>query len=231
MGTHPIFESDFDCLTDERKLNVTKMGGEVEMLRERISFLEEENDNLMIEKEIALTKMEQAAEHGLLLLQQKSQLQRDLNEANELNQKATLENKELITELERKKNELEDALEAAHDRRRSLLLDSVNKEERLLQGNMMLEEEVLVTKKRAEDELLNAKQEIERLTQVNQLLQADVDRLENRLAPLMGELREQREREKRLMSDFNELEEENCSLQRSLAHLKQQQLAVDSLQH
>ena len=70
----------------------------------------------------------------------------------------------------------------------------------------------------------------------------------------MGELREQREREKRLMSDFNELEEENCSLQRSLgilmafllwkdndssrnhkikilAHLKQQQLAVDSLQH
>ena len=55
--------------------------------------------------------------------------------------------------------------------------------------------------------------------------------LENRLAPLMSELREEREREKRLMSDFNELEEENCSLQRSLAHLKQQQLAVDSLQH
>ena len=47
----------------------------------------------------------------------------------------------------------------------------------------------------------------------------------------MDELREEREREKRLMSDFNELEEENCSLQRSLAHLKQQQLAVDSLQH
>ena len=47
----------------------------------------------------------------------------------------------------------------------------------------------------------------------------------------MGELKEEREREKRLMSDFNELEEENCSLQRSLAHLKQQQLAVDSLQH
>ena len=43
-------------------------------------------------------------------------------------------------------------------------------------------------------------------------------RLENRLAPLMGELREQREREKRLMSDFNELEEENCSLQRSLGN-------------
>ena len=47
----------------------------------------------------------------------------------------------------------------------------------------------------------------------------------------MSELREEREREKRLMSDFNELEEENCSLQRSLAHLKQQQLAVNSLQH
>ena len=42
------------------------MGGEVEMLRERISFLEEENDNLMIEKEIALTKMEQVIFKGSL---------------------------------------------------------------------------------------------------------------------------------------------------------------------
>ena len=45
------------------------------------------------------------------------------------------------------------------------------------------------------------------------------------------ELREMRKREKQIVSDFNELEEENCSLQRTLAHLKQQQLAVDSLQH
>ena len=45
----------------------------------------------------------QAAEHGLLLLQQKAQLQRDLNDANELNQKATQENRDLIQELELKK--------------------------------------------------------------------------------------------------------------------------------
>jgi len=210
----------------------------METLQARICDLEEQNENLTIEKDLAMTKMEQAAEHGLLLLQQKAQLQRDLNEATELNQKATQENRDLIQELERNKNELEEALEAAHDRRRNLLLDSVTKEERLLQGNMILEEEVQETRKRVEDELLNAKQlahnakqENERLTSVNQLLQSEVDRLENRLAPLMGELKEEREREKRLMSDFNELEEENCSLQRSLAHHKQQQLAVDSLQH
>ena len=56
---HKIILKKTELYLDERKLNVTKMGGEVEMLRERISFLEEENDNLMIEKEIALTKMEQ----------------------------------------------------------------------------------------------------------------------------------------------------------------------------
>ena len=56
-------------------------------------------------------------------------------------------------------------------------------------------------------------------------------RLESKIAPLHQELREMREREKRLASDFNELEEENCSLQKTLAHLKQQQLAIDSLQH
>jgi uncharacterized protein (DUF3084 family) len=37
---------------------------------------------------------------------------------------------------------------------------------------------------------------------------------------LQQELKDVIEREKRLNSDFNELEEENCSLQRTLAHLK-----------
>ena len=43
------------------------MGGELEMLRERITHLEEENENLQIEKEIALTKMEQVKEIVLLM--------------------------------------------------------------------------------------------------------------------------------------------------------------------
>ena len=45
------------------------MGGEIEMLREKISNLEEENDNLALEKEMALTKMEQVPillEHALI---------------------------------------------------------------------------------------------------------------------------------------------------------------------
>ena len=81
------------------------------------------------------------------------------------------------------RNELEDALEAAHDRRRLQMLDSVCKEETLLQGNMILEEEFSKSRKKVEDELVtakqqshNAKQEIDRLTQVNQVIQADLDR-------------------------------------------------------
>ena len=43
--------------------------------------------------------------------------------------------------------------------------------------------------------------------------------------------KEAKEAEKRLISDFNEIEEENCQLQRSLVYYKEQQLAVDELQH
>jgi hypothetical protein len=81
------------------------------------------------------------------------------------------------------RTELEEALEAAHDRRRIQMLDSVCKEESLLQGNMLLEEEFSKNRKKVEDELTtakqqshNAKQEIERLTQLNQVFQADVEK-------------------------------------------------------
>ena len=189
---------------------------EVESLKSLVSKLRQDVESCQNEREIAMVKMEQAAEHGLLLLQQKSQLQRDLQEANELNAKAMLENKELISELETKKyvhlcdisyvglrglpariscelflrfsvfrNELENALEAAHDKRRIQMLDSVCKEESLLQGNMLMEEEFTKNRKKVEDELVtakqqshNAKQEIERLTQVNQVIQVDLDRFE-----------------------------------------------------
>mgnify|MGYP000174993180 CR=1 FL=1 len=79
------------------------MEDEVCALKARVSQLEENVENATVEKELAMVKMEQAAEHGLLLLQQKAQLQRDLQESNALNTKAMLENKELISELENKK--------------------------------------------------------------------------------------------------------------------------------
>ena len=37
------------------------MGGEIESLQTRISDLEEQNDNLIIEKDLAMTKMEQVS--------------------------------------------------------------------------------------------------------------------------------------------------------------------------
>lgn len=103
--------------------------------------------------------MEQAAEHGLLLLQQKSQLQRDLNQAKELNSKALLENEELRTELDLKNSELEAILESAHDNRRNQMLTSIVNEETLLQGTMLLEDKLQNELKKAKDELSTARQQ------------------------------------------------------------------------
>lgn len=103
--------------------------------------------------------MEQAAEHGLLLLQQKSQLQRDLAQANELNGKALMENEELRAELELKNAELEQILESAHDNRRNQMLTSIVNEETLLQGTMALEDKLQNELKRARDELSTARQQ------------------------------------------------------------------------
>ena len=80
-----------------------KMEDEVCSLRAQLAVLLCEVETAQTEKQLATVKMEQAAEHGLLLLQQKSQLQRDLQGATELNTKAKLENNELISELENKK--------------------------------------------------------------------------------------------------------------------------------
>ena len=72
---------------------------------------------------------------------------------------------------------------------------------------------------------------MERLTKVNNILNADLERLEAKVDPLVKAQKEAKEAEKRLISDFNEIEEENCQLQRSLIYYKEQQLAVDELQH
>lgn len=197
----------------------------------QISFLEREKNE-------AVLGMEQAAEHGLLLLQQKSQLQRDLNQAKELNSKALHENEELRTELDLKNSELEAILESAHDNRRNQMLTSIVNEETLLQGTMLLEDKLQNELKKAKDELSTARQqnhndrqEVERLTKVNNILNADLERLEAKVDPLVKAQKEAKEAEKRLISDFNEIEEENCQLQRSLVYYKEQQLAVDELQH
>lgn len=196
--------------------------------------------------------MEQAAEHGLLLLKQKSQLQRDLAQAKELNSKALHENEELRTELDLKNSELEHILESAHDNRRNQMLNSIVNEETLLQGTMLLEDKLQNELKKAKDELSTARQqnhndrqgyrfkiifpfditsEVERLSKVNNILNADLERLEAKVDPLVKAQKEAKEAEKRLISDFNEIEEENCQLQRSLVYYKEQQLAVDELQH
>lgn len=190
------------------------------------------------EKNEAVLGMEQAAEHGLLLLKQKSQLQRDLTQARELNSKALHENEELRTELDLKNSELEAILESAHDNRRNQMLTSIVNEETLLQGTMLLEDKLQNELKKAKDELSTARQqnhndrqEVERLTKVNNILNADLERLEAKVDPLVKAQKEAKEAEKRLISDFNEIEEENCQLQRSLVYYKEQQLAVDELQH
>ena len=69
------------------------------------------------------------------------------------------------------------------------------------------------------------------MTKVNNILNADLERLEAKVDPLVKAQKEAKEAEKRLISDFNEIEEENCQLQRSLVYYKEQQLAVDELQH
>lgn len=197
----------------------------------QISFLEREKNE-------AILGMEQAAEHGLLLLKQKSQLQRDLAQAKELNSKALHENEELRTELDMKNSELEHILESAHDNRRNQMLNSIVNEETLLQGTMLLEDKLQNELKKAKDELSTARQqnhndrqEVERLSKVNNILNADLERLEAKVDPLVKAQKEAKEAEKRLISDFNEIEEENCQLQRSLVYYKEQQLAVDELQH
>ncbi|NP_001400099.1 protein bicaudal D homolog 1 isoform 21 [Homo sapiens] len=178
-------------------------------------------------KELTETTHEkiQAAEYGLVVLEEKLTLKQQYDE--------------LEAEYDSLKQELEQLKEAfgqSFSIHRKVAEDGETREETLLQESASKEAYYLGKILEMQNELkqsravvTNVQAENERLTAVVQDLKENNEMVELQRIRMKDEIREYKFREARLLQDYTELEEENITLQKLVSTLKQNQFYESSL--
>ncbi|CAG5117017.1 unnamed protein product [Candidula unifasciata] len=182
-----------------------------------------------LSKELNETTKEklQAAEYGLVVLEEKQQLQQQFEE--------------LEAQLEATRTELDCAKEALNRHQSTLKKhheSGVDQEEKLLEETAQREENYQSSisdlgqdLKAARANYLRVASENERLTSELLELNHQIETLEAQRQQFRHELREYKVRENRNLTDYAELEEENISLQKQVSQLKQNQVEFESSKH
>lgn len=182
-----------------------------------------------LQQELTETNQEKirAAEYGLAVLEEKQQLQAQVEE--------------LEGNYETTRIELEHAKETLmkhHITFRKQHESGINHEESVLEESASREEVYRANILELETELKACKQSLERITSENSSfnkaiseLQQSSETLEEQRRQLKSELKEYKIRENRNIMDYAELEEENCSLQKQVSQLKQGQVEFEGIKH
>ncbi|CAH2313127.1 bicaudal D homolog 2 isoform X2 [Pelobates cultripes] len=169
----------------------------------------------------------QAAEYGLVVLEEKQQLK--------------LQYDELEVEYDSVRQELEQLKEAfgqAHSNHKKVAADGESREETLIQESASKEEyymkkvlELQTELKQSRNVVANTLSENERLNSLAQELRELNQNVESQRGRLRDDIKEYKFRESRLLQDYTELEEENISLQKQVSVLKQNQVEFEGLKH
>ncbi|XP_055503473.1 protein bicaudal D homolog 2-like isoform X1 [Leucoraja erinacea] len=169
----------------------------------------------------------QAAEYGLVVLEEKQTLK--------------LQYDELESEYETVRQELEQLREAfgqAYSNQKKVAADGESREESLIQESASKEAyyvakilELQTDLKQMKNVLTNAQSENDHLASITQQLKESNQVVELQRNRLRDDIKEYKFRETRLLQDYSELEEENISLQKQVSVLKQNQVEFESLKH
>lgn len=169
----------------------------------------------------------QAAEYGLVVLEEKQQLKQQYEELE-------LEYETIRTEME----QLKEAFGQAHTNHKKVAADGESREETLIQESATKEEyymkkvmELQTELKQLKNILANTQSENERLNSVTQELRETNQNVELQRGRLRDDIKEYKFREARLLQDYTELEEENICLQKQVSVLKQNQVEFEGLKH
>ncbi|XP_066469537.1 protein bicaudal D homolog 2 isoform X2 [Tiliqua scincoides] len=169
----------------------------------------------------------QAAEYGLVVLEEKQQLKQQYEELE-------LEYETIRTEME----QLKEAFGQAHTNHKKVAADGESREETLIQESATKEEyymkkvmELQTELKQLKNILTNTQSENERLNSVAQELRETNQNVELQRGRLRDDIKEYKFREARLLQDYTELEEENICLQKQVSVLKQNQVEFEGLKH
>lgn len=169
----------------------------------------------------------QAAEYGLVVLDEKQQLKQQYDELE-------LEYETVRQEME----QLKEAFGQAHSNHKKVAADGESREESLIQESATKEEyymkrvlELQTELKQSKNVVANTLSENERLNSLTQELRELNQNVEAQRTRLRDDIKEYKFREARLLQDYTELEEENISLQKQVSVLKQNQVEFEGLKH
>lgn len=175
----------------------------------------------------ACEERQQAAEYGLEVLSQKDLLQQhfhDLEAQHELLKHDFECAKQSLNQMQRSSKKISDM---GINQEESLLMESASREAELLQSIADLETDFKNNKVSTQHlSVENAK-----VMKMNSELKHSLEQVELQCGHLRKEVREFKFREARNLNDYSELEDENISLQKQVAQLKQSQVYYEAMKH
>uniref|UniRef100_A0A8C4GLU7 BICD cargo adaptor 2 n=1 Tax=Dicentrarchus labrax TaxID=13489 RepID=A0A8C4GLU7_DICLA len=198
---------------DETLSYVTPSGKSIERLSRELS--ETTNEKI------------QAAEYGLVVLEEKQQLKQQYDDLE-------IEYEAVRQELD----QLKEAFGQAYSNHRKVAADGESREESLIQESACkeayYEQRVLELQnelRQTRNILTNTQSENERLNTITQEMRENSQMVELQRNHLRDDIKEYKFLEARLLQDYTELEEENISLQKQVSVLKQSQVEFEGLKH
>ncbi|XP_050521164.1 protein bicaudal D [Daktulosphaira vitifoliae] len=192
-----------------------------------ISELHQEINRLTRELDQAQTEKIQSATYGLSLLEEKQTLTKQYEE---------LEN--LYESVKQELDITQEALNKFQTSHKVTTKSGIEQEESLLYETAALESSLNTTIIELENDTKLLRQELDRVRverdraiQDNNDLIRQSNESNHECKQLRSELREIKSRETHLLSDYSELEEENITLQKQIAHLKSSQVEFEGAKH
>ncbi|XP_062401312.1 protein bicaudal D homolog 2 isoform X2 [Sardina pilchardus] len=182
-----------------------------------------------LSRELSETTREkiQAAEYGLVVLEEKQQLKQRYDDLESDYESARQELDQLKEAFGQAYSAHRKVAADGESREESLILESASKEAYYEQRVQELQNELRQTK----NDLGNTRAENERLATMALELRESNEMVELQRARLRDDVREYKIREARLLQDYTELEEENISLQKQVSLLKQGQVEFEGVKH
>lgn len=199
----------------------------LETLRNERDNLKEELDRLVWELDQITTEKNLSARYGLVLLDEKDALQQKCEDLESANDTAKSELELLREALAKYQTNQKATTSSGIEQEESLLLETASKEASFTSTVLELEKEL----KQARQEISRVGVEKERIFQENVNLSKNCDVSEWEKKNYKAELKELKLREARLLSDNNELEEENISLQKQISTLRSSQVEFEGVKH
>ncbi|KAM8934234.1 protein bicaudal D homolog 2-like [Pelodytes ibericus] len=194
---------------------------------ENIALLRAELERLSAELQETTEDKFQAAQYGLAVLEENSQIKQRITE---------LESECDMLRLELK--QMKEALADSHTNHKRTAADGENREEILLKETASKEakltqkiDELQSELKQMKCFLSNTSSENERLNTCIQSLKKDYQDIEKETTQLREEVKQYKIREMRHLQDFSEIEEENISLLKQVSVLKESQVEFEGIKH